>query len=161
MDTISVLIVEDNPVTANIHRELVESVEGFTVIAIAAARNKIIDLLASKRPNLVIIDHKLPDFSGFEIISFARNSGLPIDFIMVTAVNDGISLSLALRYGVMDYIIKPFQTERLKAALVSYRIFLIQLTAEKTLPQEKIDAWYKTKVLLASTDKSSQQTSLR
>ena len=51
MDTISVLIVEDNPVTANIHRELVESVEGFTVIAIAAARNKIIDLLASKRPN--------------------------------------------------------------------------------------------------------------
>jgi two-component system response regulator DctR len=152
MDTISVLIVEDNPIIAEIHRELVESVDGFTVVSIAATRKRIVDLLVSKRPNLVIIDNNLPDFSGLEIISFARNSGLPIDFIMATAVNDGTSLTLALRYGVMDYIIKPFSAERFKASLASYRLFFMQITEERILQQEKIDEWYKTKAFFSPAD---------
>ncbi|NQU16532.1 MAG: response regulator [Candidatus Saganbacteria bacterium] len=58
--------------------------------------------------NVVLLDIKLPDMSGIEILSKMRNMNLNPDIIMVTALNDTETAVKSMRQGAYDYITKPF-----------------------------------------------------
>jgi len=110
-----ILVVEDEaPIRQMIAFNLTRA--GFTVDEVedsASARVQIADT----RPDLVLIDWMLPDFSGLELTRLLRRDeackGLPI--IMLTAKAEEKDKVLGLEGGADDYITKPFSAKELVA----------------------------------------------
>lgn len=107
-----ILIVEDEPEIA----EILESYfarEGFRVIS---ARDGTMGLMhhQSLRPDLVVLDIKLPGQEGFEVLAAIRRRGeTPV--IMVTALAEDLDKLQALRIGADDYVVKPFNPHEVVA----------------------------------------------
>lgn len=120
MTNTRVALVEDDLWVARVNREMVEAVPGFVVIGQAERVSEGAELAQSLKPDLMLIDIYLPDGSGLELVNSLRQKELPLEFIMITAANDLPSVQKALHEGVLDYLIKPFQQNRLKEALERY-----------------------------------------
>ena len=63
---------------------------------------------------------------------------------MITAAQDVSTVQDVLRFGVVDYIIKPFKFERIQAALNNYRSYSEQLRDRGEMNQEDLDRLIKT-----------------
>ena len=59
--------------------------------------------------------------------------------IVVSAARDQQTINKALRYGAVDYLIKPFEFERLEKALLDYRSRMELLTGDLVLDQAELD----------------------
>lgn len=139
MDEFKVLIVEDDPMVAEINKNFTESVEGFSVAAVAKNGSEALNLLNKRSFDLVVLDNYLPEKSGIEVLAEIRRQERPIDVIMITAADDSVTITAALRYGVVAYIAKPFKFERYRAVLDAYRNFRQKSQKRKTLEQQDID----------------------
>ena len=107
-----ILIVEDEPEIAEI-LEGYFAREGFRVIC---ARDGTTGLAHHQtlRPDLVVLDIKLPGKDGFEVLAAIRRSGeTPV--IMVTALAEDLDKLQALRIGADDYVVKPFNPREVVA----------------------------------------------
>lgn len=139
MSEIGVLIVEDDPMVAEVNAGFVGAVPGFEVIGVARTGKEALDLVASQGPALTLLDVYLPDTHGLEVLLEIRRHRLPTDVLLVTAAQDVETIQNAFRYGAVDYIVKPFKFSRLKAALEGYALLYHRLKSEKRLGQEEID----------------------
>jgi CheY-like chemotaxis protein len=80
------LVVDDHPSFRKTARMLLES-EGFEVVGEAADGAAAIEAASSLRPDVVLLDIKLPDIDGFEVASaLARNGSPPV--ILLTSSHD-------------------------------------------------------------------------
>lgn len=136
---IKVLIVEDDPMVAEFNRRYVEKCEGFQVVAIANCAARALGFLENQPIDLVLADIFMPGTSGLNLLADIRTSGFGVDVIMVTAARDTPSLNQALRLGAVDYLVKPFDFERLSLALANYRSRAEAITKQEQLSQEDID----------------------
>ena len=59
--------------------------------------------------------------NGLDLLPALRADGRNIDVIMMTSAADTLTLQTALHYGVVDYLIKPFQFPRFEEALQAWR----------------------------------------
>jgi len=118
MDNALILIVEDEPEIAEI-LEAYLTREGFRTVkaadgAVALQHHRML------RPDLVLLDVKLPKADGFEVLAEIRRRGdTPV--IMATALAEDLDKLSALRIGADDYVVKPFNplevVARVKAVL--------------------------------------------
>ena len=120
---INVLIVDDDPMVAELNRRYLEQVEGFcwqgSVSTIQAAKQK---LQVNDPPiDLVLLDIYMQKDNGLELLPVIRQMQNNIDVIMISSASDMPAIKQALRYGVVDYLIKPFQFARFQEALSAYR----------------------------------------
>jgi CitB family two-component system response regulator MalR len=137
---LNVLIVEDDPMVAEINRNYLELTEGFRLAGMAADGSEALRLLEQKRVSLVLLDVFMPHMDGFALLQEIRERHPSVDVIMVTAARTGADIQKALRMGVMDYIVKPFTLERFQAALIACRERLRILREEDELDQERLDS---------------------
>jgi two-component system, CitB family, response regulator len=137
---IKILIVEDDPAIAEIHRRFVQRLEGFDVLGVALtlfdAREQI-DIL---KPDLVLLDVWLPDGEGFSLLRELRQAGACLDVILLTAAREASALQEAMRLGVVDFILKPVVFERLRDTLEKYRQSSVALAALADIDQQAVDA---------------------
>jgi response regulator of citrate/malate metabolism len=117
---IRTLIVEDDPMTASIHRSYVERVPGFEVVGEAHTGADAIAHIRSLHPDLTLLDIYLPDMSGLEVLRELRERGSQVDVIAVTAAKDVDTLRTAIHGGVVHYLVKPFFFDALRERLESY-----------------------------------------
>ncbi len=107
-----ILIVEDERELADIFRGFFER-EGFRV-ALARDGSTAIDLHHSLKPDLVVLDVRLPKRDGFEVLAELRRAGsTPV--IMSTALGEDLEKLTALKVGADDYLVKPFNPLELVA----------------------------------------------
>lgn len=109
-----ILIVDDEEkIRELINKYLVN--EGFEVIE-AADGYQALELTASQKPDLIVLDWLLPGISGLEVCRQVRQkSAIPI--IMLTAKTEEIDKLLGLELGADDYITKPFSLRELTARI--------------------------------------------
>lgn len=136
---IKVLIVEDDPMVAQINRSYVESIDDFKVISIAKDESEALKVLNKENVDLVIIDIYLPKGDGISLLSKIRTNHIKTDVIMVTAASDVDTIKEALRLGAIDYLIKPFEYERLSKTLESYKSRKYILESKKNINQSQLD----------------------
>ena len=135
----SVLIVDDDPKIAEIHRHFTEKVNGFSVCGMADSLEDAEKMSQLMEPDLVLLDLYFPEGLGTEILWKLRARRQATDVILVTAAKELEPLQEAMRGGVFDYILKPVMFPRFQEALERFREHLQQLQAESTLNQQDID----------------------
>lgn len=139
LSQIKVIIIEDDPMVAEVNSKFLNSVPGFTVQDIAQTAREGIDKTVSLKPDLALIDVYLPDQDGLTLLQELRRLQVPTDAMLITAAQDVETIECAFRYGAVDYILKPFKFERLKTALESYAAMRSKLNAMNPLSQDEID----------------------
>ena len=118
---IRVLLVEDDPMVAELNRMFLSRVAGFEIVASVRSATEALEALRTHPVHLLLLDIFMPGQSGLELMEEIRRQALDVDVIFVTAARDTATISKALKLGAVDYLIKPFEFERLKEALDHYR----------------------------------------
>lgn len=73
--------------------------------------------ITENRPDIVLMDIKMPGMTGMDVIAALRDKGISCLFIMVTAYDDFVFMRQGMQMGVFDYILKPIEDEELHAVL--------------------------------------------
>ncbi len=115
-----VIIVEDDPMVASINRKYVESSQGFIVVGTFKSGLEALEFLKEQDADLVILDYFTPQMNGAEFIDRLHAAGKTPSIIMVTSANSAELVKKLMRRGVSDYLVKPFEYERFRAALERY-----------------------------------------
>lgn len=136
---IRVMVVEDDFMVADINRQVTEGVEGYTVVKVALSGAAALAELALGNIDLVVLDVYLPDIQGLELLKEARRLDYPVDFILITAAQDTRTVEQSMRYGIVDYIIKPFDLERYRSALLAYRDRRLAIVSGRPMDQGSLD----------------------
>ncbi|KGG81283.1 hypothetical protein Y919_01275 [Caloranaerobacter azorensis H53214] len=137
---IKVLIVEDDPMVAELNKRYVESVDGFSVVGIVSNGEEAMNFCRKNEVDLIILDIYMPKVDGINFLKEIRRRFMMIDVILVTASRETQNIDAALKLGAVDYLIKPFEYERLKKALENYADRCRVLQSSKPVKQEEIDA---------------------
>lgn len=108
-----ILVVEDEP---EMQRGLKDNLEfeGYEVEVIGNGKQAL-DVLVTKKFDMVLLDVMLPGMSGFDVCKNARSQGITIPIIMLTAKGEEVDKVLGLEFGADDYITKPFSLRELLA----------------------------------------------
>ncbi|MGG1397939.1 response regulator [Bacillus salipaludis] len=136
---ISVMIVEDDPMVAELNKRYLEQVEGFRLTALASSVSEAIRLLENQEVNLILLDIFMPGKQGLELLTYLREKDKETDVIIISAASDMERIKKALRYGVVDYLIKPFEFERFNTALSSYKDQVTVIQTQPVISQEVLD----------------------
>ena len=117
-----VMVVEDEEM---IRKGIVMAVDwaALDCIVVGEAANGEEGLAAAERysPNLIITDVRMPRMDGIEMMRRLRERDCTAHFIVLTAYDEFDYARSALRYGAVDYLLKPFRDQDLVAAIARVR----------------------------------------
>ncbi len=100
-----ILIADDNRQITSILEEYAKK-EGYAT-AVALNGRQALDLFASMKPDVVLLDVMMPLVDGFEVCrEIRKTSDVPV--IMITARGEDFEKIMGLDIGADDYIVKPF-----------------------------------------------------
>lgn len=133
---IKVLIVEDDLMVAQINKKYTESIDNFIVIKICKDGIEAFNYIKDNEVDLVILDIYMPKLDGIGLLKKMRKNQILIDVIAVTAAQNVERVDEVFKYGVVDYLIKPFEYKRFKEALDKFML-KYKLLHEKTVVDQK------------------------
>jgi DNA-binding NtrC family response regulator len=110
-----VLLVEDSTSLAILYKQYVKD-EPYDFFHVTTG-GEAIEFMKKNPPQLVILDLKLPDMSGQDVLAWMKKNQLPTAVIVATAhgtINIAVNL---LQSGADDFIEKPIQADRLKTSI--------------------------------------------
>ncbi|QIM17127.1 response regulator [Leucobacter insecticola] len=149
---IRVLIVEDEPLTAEAHAGFLSRMDGFEVAGTAVTGAAALQMLTSRSHgaiDAVLLDMHLPDMSGIEVARRIRAVPIKVDIIAVTAARELETVRAAIAFGVTQYLLKPFTFDMFAEKLLRYRQTVTESPAaavgsgskpQRRVAQEDIDA---------------------
>jgi two-component system CitB family response regulator len=117
---IEVMIVEDDPMVAHINSKFLEKIDRFHLCNISNNLSEAKDFVSKMTPDLILLDIFLPRENGISFLKWIRKEDINSDVILITADKNMDSVKEAFRYGAVDYLIKPFDFERFKDALLQF-----------------------------------------
>jgi two-component system response regulator DctR len=134
-----VLVVEDDTMVASVHCRLISAVGGYEIVGVARSGAEGRHLLHSSRPDLVVLDFGLPLGNGLDLLRHIRLSTTNVEVIAVSAASTCDVIRFALHLGVVDYLVKPFEPDRLRKALAEFSRRMV-LVAHEGSGQSVVDA---------------------
>ena len=118
-DAISVLLVDDHPVVRQGLRPLLEVQDGIVVAGEAGDGPTAVSLAASLRPDIVLLDLKLPGMDGLAVLQALRSSGLRA--LVLTSATEPSMAAQAVRSGAAGVLYKDIDPDALVRAIRSVR----------------------------------------
>ncbi len=123
------LIIEDDP-QLSIGLSLFLEAEGYKVALEVDGETGLRQAVSLPGYDLILLDAKLPDRSGFEVLREMRMQGASTPVLILTGLDEHEDIMRGFELGADDYLTKPFSTEELLA-----RIHAI-LRRTQTVPEE-------------------------
>lgn len=137
---LNILIVEDDPMVAQINRQFVEKIDPHALVDVAQNVTEAMGVIKTKEIDLLLLDIYMPEENGLTFLKYVREQGYKIDAILITAASDVEDIQTAFRYGAVDYLIKPFEFERFKKSLLKYKQGQNFYNENRHIKQADIDA---------------------
>ncbi len=116
-DTISVLLVDDHPVVRQGLRALLEVQDGIVVAGEAGDGPTAVSLATSLRPDIVLLDLKLPGMDGVAVLESLRPCGLRV--LVLTSATEPSAAAQAMRAGAAGVLYKDIDPDALVRAIRS------------------------------------------
>jgi two-component system response regulator (stage 0 sporulation protein F) len=108
-----ILIADDDPsILHSLYKFF--SREGYRIL-LAQNANEAISIIKERRPDLLILDVKMPGKSAIELIEEIMSEGFNIPIIIMTAYSNIFTSSEAKAIGAKGYFQKPFDIENMNA----------------------------------------------
>lgn len=134
-----VYIIEDDPMVKSINERFINKLDNFHVIGSSSSGTHALKNINKLKPDLILLDIFMPGISGLELLRQLRIENKGYEIIMVTAAQDVETITEALRLGVIDYLIKPYEFSRLKQALDNFITKITLIKDSTTLTQKDLD----------------------
>lgn len=114
-----ILIVDDHEVVRTGLRTLLEKQESFEIVGEAATAAEGIAMALSLKPDVVLMDVRLPDESGIEACRRIRSKKPGIHVLMLTSYSDDEAIFSALMAGASGYLLKQIDAQQLRQAITA------------------------------------------
>ena len=115
MTILKILIADDEAPARNRMRDLLADIENVAVVAEAKNGKEAIDLAVKTKPDLMLLDIRMPLMDGIEAAQHAQKL-TPAPHIIFTTAFDAYAIK-AFDLSAIDYLLKPIRLERLHAAI--------------------------------------------
>lgn len=113
----SVFVVDDHEMVAESLLLALDSAPDLRAVGRATSLEEARRLLTSMPADVVVVDYRLPDGTGVELVSDLRDTMPTVGFIMVTAFPDPGALSAALKAGCRGFVSKASGVSSLLGAI--------------------------------------------
>lgn len=110
-----VLIADDDPIIRLDLKQMLENME-YSVVAEAGDGREAVDLAREHKPDICILDVKMPIMDGIEAVTIISEEGIA-PAILLTAYSDRELVDRAKAAGVFAYLVKPFKPSDLPPAI--------------------------------------------
>ncbi|KGM97056.1 chemotaxis protein CheY [Clostridium novyi A str. 4552] len=111
-----VLIVDDAAFMRMMIKDILEK-NGFEVVGEASNGIKAVELYKSEKPDVVTMDITMPDMDGIEAVKEIKKFDPAAKIIMCSAMGQQTMVMDAIKSGAKDFIVKPFQADRVLEAV--------------------------------------------
>lgn len=111
-----VLIVDDAAFMRMMIKDILEK-NGFEVVGEASNGIKAVELYKKEKPDVVTMDITMPDMDGIEAVKEIKAFDPAARVIMCSAMGQQTMVMDAIRAGARDFIVKPFQADRVLEAI--------------------------------------------
>lgn len=112
----TILLVEDSAENREFMVDYVLVPNGYQAVVASNGRQGL-DLALARNPDLIILDFKLPELSGIDVLTELRERHVDIPVIFITAYGSEEEIVTCFRLGVKDYFRKPFDADRILATI--------------------------------------------
>jgi two-component system response regulator YesN len=117
-----VLIIDDEPIVREGLKSVIEWEElGFTVCWDGADGNDGLNKILQLKPDLTMIDIKMPGLYGIQVIEQAQEQGYKGKFIILTGYSDFKDAQSAVRLGIHSFLLKPIDENELVESLIKLK----------------------------------------
>lgn len=150
-DTIRAVIIDDEERAINTLRSLLNLyIPEVEIIATSQSVPDGVLAINQHRPQLVFLDIEMPEYNGFELLNFFRD--IDFEIIFVTAYNE--YAIRAFEISAIDYLLKPVDIDKLKAAIDKARGKLLSsnMQAQINMLKENLSGQLFTKIALPMAD---------
>ena len=108
---IKFLIVDDEPDVVDSVSELF-TLRNYNVIT-ATSGTQALEMVKKENPNIIILDIRMPDLSGMDVLKEVRKTNPKTRVIMLTGVEDDATKNMAIGLGASGYLTKPYSYSEL------------------------------------------------
>jgi len=117
METIRILVADDQTITRTGLRNLLASVEGIEIVGEAGDGAQVIDLADKLEPDVILMDLRMPVVNGIEATRRIHRASPHIGILVVTVFEDDTSVFPAIRAGARGYLLKNADLDELVRAI--------------------------------------------
>ena len=104
--SLKVLIADDHPLMLQAIRRVLEASEDIDVVGEARSGEEVLALVERRKPDLVLLDLRMPGLDGLECLAEIRRNWPGIKTVVISASDDRASIDSALLAGASAYILK-------------------------------------------------------
>jgi two-component system chemotaxis response regulator CheY len=112
----SILIVDDAAFMRMMIKDIL-SKNGYTIVGEAENGKIAVDKYSETKPDLVLMDITMPEMDGIQALKAIKGSDPSATIIMCSAMGQQAMVIEAIQSGAKDFIVKPFQAERVLEAV--------------------------------------------
>jgi two-component system LytT family response regulator len=124
--SMKVLIVDDEPIARRRVRRLLRMEDDVEVVGECSSGNEAVAAIKEHNPDLVFLDVQMPDLDGFGVVAALGEENLPA-IVFITAYDEYAVRAFDVH--AMDYLLKPFDPERFRAAFQRARLHMERLSS--------------------------------
>jgi len=114
---IRVILADDHAVVRKGIRDFLEEDPEIEVVAEAGDGAKVKELILLLRPDVVVLDVRMPEATGIEVTSWIREQDLPIHILILSAYDDDVFVVAALKAGANGYVLKNAEADEITMAV--------------------------------------------
>lgn len=111
-----VLVVDDAAFMRMTIKKMIES-EGFTVAGEAGNGVEAVQKYMELQPDVVLLDITMPEMNGVDALKRMKEYDPKAKVVICSAMGQQAMVAQTIQYGAKDFIVKPFEKDRLVAAL--------------------------------------------
>jgi len=115
--TVRIVLVDDQTLVRQGIRSLLELVSDIAVVGEAGDGDSAVDVIRRERPDVVLLDVRMPRKSGVDVLRELQASGDPCPAIVLTTFDDDELLLEAVKAGAKGYLLKDVSLEALTGAI--------------------------------------------
>lgn len=138
MNTIRMILADDEPVILRGLKMLIQWEElGIEIIGEAFDGNELLELIDRCQPELIVSDICMPGQSGIDVLRHVQAWRRTPKVVFISAHKEFVYAQEALKYGALDYLVKPVNTAQLEQ-VIRKAVALIKDETEEERKREKL-----------------------